>query len=118
MLLGNKQTDKQTQPCLYVWCQTVTFVQDWYQWAVSFHESVNDNFISYLDELVTPQATLPAVTCLLSFRLISMCVSWRCHLHTEMNLDFNIGHKLPKPSDEVGMCSGLRWHLKSRGKVV
>lgn len=66
-----------------------------------------DDFISYLDVPVTPLATLPAVTPCLSFRLISIFVSWHCHLQTETDLGFNTGHIILKASDEVRICSGF-----------
>lgn len=79
---------------------------------------MDDNFISYLDVLVTPLAALPAMTSDLSFRLISKCALQCCHLRTEMNLNFSIGHIVPKASDEVGMCSAFRWQLESRAEAV
>lgn len=62
-------------------------------WIISFHGSVDDNCISYLDVLVTAQAT---VTSHLSFGLINMCGLWHCKLCTEMHLDFNTGHIILK----------------------
>lgn len=93
MLLCEKEKQ---HPCLYLWGWKVVFVQGWYQWVISFHVNVDDSFISYLHMLLTPQATLPAVTSHLHFRLMSMCVSCHCHLHTEMDLDFNTEHGIPK----------------------
>ena len=85
-----------TRPCLCLWCQTIVCVQHCYQWVVSFLGRVDDDFTSYLGVLLPPQATPAATTSLLSFRLISMCVSWDCHLHTEMYLGFHTGHLVPK----------------------
>lgn len=65
----------------------------------------DDDFFFHLDVLVIPPAALTAMTSLRSFRLISMCVSWHCHLHREVNVDFNMGLVAPKASDEVVTCS-------------
>lgn len=78
-----------TQPCLYLSDRCVW--GGWYRWVISVHGGVEDSSTSYLDVSVTPQAPFPAVTSVLSFTLISMCMSRRHCLHTQVKPDFNTG---------------------------
>lgn len=80
----------------------VVFVWSWYQCVVSFRGSVDDNFISCL---AIPRATLAAVTSHLHCGLISMCVSWHCHLHAEMDWVSAEGTVFPKASDKLRKSS-------------
>lgn len=80
----------------------VVFAWNWYQCVVSFPGSVDDNFISCL---AIPRAALAAVTSHLQCGLISMCVSWHCHLHAEMDWVSTEGTVFPKASDKLRKSS-------------